>query len=279
MDFEKIPHKRASEFSGYIEFEDVFYQFVKEFEIEGVHWSQPTSLSASYLLRLLLEGSVARARGYGRGNNIENDENSQQMQPFYHTLLDHGAMWRLSDGKVICTAMPYGTKESIIDSFNRMVNEFKFPKVIKLEFLEDRFKYRSNGHYMIVIYAADRGDDYIPGMSCEEVMDKMKNSSSPVRCKLYKTSSYMRSKYVSDYAKKRANGICQLCGNKAPFETRNGEPYLEAHHIIPLADDGPDSLDNIVALCPSCHRKMHSLCLDEDIEHLLNVVKEFNTIS
>ena len=146
MDFEKIPQKRASEFSGYIEFEDIFYQFVEEFEIDGVHWSQPTSLSASYLLRLLLEGSVARSRGYGRGNNVENDEYSQQMQPFYYTLLDHGAMWRLSDGKVICTAMPYGTKESIIDSFNRMVNEFKFPEVIQLGFLEDRFKYRSNCH-------------------------------------------------------------------------------------------------------------------------------------
>lgn len=47
MDFEKIPQKRASEFSGYIELEDVFYQFVEEFEIDGVHWSQPISLSAA----------------------------------------------------------------------------------------------------------------------------------------------------------------------------------------------------------------------------------------
>lgn len=279
MHFEKIPQKRAGEFSGYIEFEDVFYHFINEFEIDGVYWSQPTSLSASYFLRLLLGGAVARARGYGQGNSRKDDMNSQQMQPFYNTLLDHGAMWRLADGSVICTALPYGTKESIIDSFNRMVNEFKFPEVIKLGFLEDRFKYRSNGDYMIVIYAVDREDDYTPGMSCEELMEKMMNSSSPVRYKLYKTSLYIRNKYVSDYAKKRANGMCQLCGNRAPFETRNGEPYLEAHHIIPLADDGSDSLDNIVALCPNCHRKMHSLCLDEDIEHLLNVARKFNTIS
>lgn len=87
-------------------------------------------------------------------------------------------------------------------------------------------------------------------------------------------NSYVRNRYVSEFAKKRANGICQLCGKPAPFETRNGEPYLEAHHIIPLANEGTDSIDNIAALCPNCHRKMHSLSLDRDIQFLLGVVSK-----
>ncbi|WP_083791491.1 HNH endonuclease [Chlorobium ferrooxidans] len=37
----------------------------------------------------------------------------------------------------------------------------------------------------------------------------------------------------------------------------NGDPYLESHHVIWLSRDGRDSVDNVVALCPNCHRKMH----------------------
>ncbi|HDY7447493.1 TPA: HNH endonuclease [Vibrio vulnificus] len=45
---------------------------------------------------------------------------------------------------------------------------------------------------------------------------------------------------------------------KAPFIKRsNGEPYLEVHHIIPLSQGGLDSLENVISLCPNCHRKIH----------------------
>ena len=32
----------------------------------------------------------------------------------------------------------------------------------------------------------------------------------------------------------------------------------DAHHIIPLSKEGPDSLNNLLCLCPSCHRKFHT---------------------
>ena len=56
----------------------------------------------------------------------------------------------------------------------------------------------------------------------------------------------------------------------------NGEPYLEAHHVKWLGDGGSDSIDNTVALCPNCHRKMHSLNLSADVDYLLRVIKELN---
>ena len=40
---------------------------------------------------------------------------------------------------------------------------------------------------------------------------------------------------------------------------KQGEPYLEAHHVIRLADGGKDTIDNVVAICPNCHRKVHVL--------------------
>ena len=274
MEFERISLKRTKEFSGYIQSEDNFYRFIEEFGVNGVHWSQPTTLSASYFLRLLLNGSSARARGYGHKNAMEDDEHSQQMQPFYSKLLDHGAMWRLSNGKVICTAMPYGTEEGIRNAFYRMVEEFNYPESIKLGFLEDVFQYRLNGDYMIVIYADNEETNYSSRKLFEKFQEKVTKNSSPARTRINTMNSYVRNRYVSEFAKKRANGICQLCGKPAPFETRNGEPYLEAHHIIPLANEGTDSIDNIAALCPNCHRKMHSLSLDKDIQFLLGVVSK-----
>ncbi len=55
-----------------------------------------------------------------------------------------------------------------------------------------------------------------------------------------------------------AQGHCETCGNPAPFKrASDGTPYLEVHHVIPLADGGDDTVKNTRALCPNCHRKAH----------------------
>ena len=54
-----------------------------------------------------------------------------------------------------------------------------------------------------------------------------------------------------------ADGRCELCGKRAPFEKANGGPFLEIHHIRRLADGGGDIPMNAVALCPNCHREAH----------------------
>lgn len=72
------------------------------------------------------------------------------------------------------------------------------------------------------------------------------------------STTFIRNPYVAEMAKRQANGICYDCKKQAPFVSKvSGEPYLEVHHTIPLADGGPDTLDNVVALCPNCHRKRH----------------------
>jgi len=73
---------------------------------------------------------------------------------------------------------------------------------------------------------------------------------------------------VPEYKEQKSAGICQFCDRPAPFRSPDGEPYLEPHHIIPLAEGGRDSRENIVALCPNCHRKMHVLHLPEDVTRL-----------
>lgn len=82
------------------------------------------------------------------------------------------------------------------------------------------------------------------------------------------SQTYERNVYVAELVKRRANGICQLCEKPAPFRDKKGEPFLESHHIIWLSKGGEDTIDNSTALCPNCHRKMHSLNMKSDIATL-----------
>ena len=71
-------------------------------------------------------------------------------------------------------------------------------------------------------------------------------------------TTYDRNPHIVASALLRANGICETCASPAPFPRRTDQtPYLEVHHIIPLAANGPDTLANLQALCPNCHRKAH----------------------
>ena len=68
-------------------------------------------------------------------------------------------------------------------------------------------------------------------------------------------------RHVIDHAKNR----CEYC-SKLGFLLPNGRHYLEAHHIIGLAKQGPDTVNNVIALCPSDHREVHYGANAETIE-------------
>lgn len=70
-------------------------------------------------------------------------------------------------------------------------------------------------------------------------------------------TTYRRSAAVRVYVLRRANGVCEGCGEAAPFVTTQGHPYLEPHHTRRLSDGGPDDPHHVIALCPTCHRRAH----------------------
>ncbi|MEH7090727.1 HNH endonuclease [Priestia aryabhattai] len=83
------------------------------------------------------------------------------------------------------------------------------------------------------------------------------------------TNAFTRKIYIKEYAKKMAQGICQLCDKEAPFLDKQGNPFLEVHHINYLSNGGEDKIDNVVALCPNCHRRIHMLEDEEDFKKIL----------
>lgn len=110
-------------------------------------------------------------------------------------------------------------------------------------------------------------------LSLDQVKQKAEeNQSTKVGVRSVKVTNYIRDQYVSEYAKRIANGRCQLCGEMAPFLDEHNKPYLETHHIIWLSEGGPDTIGNTVALCPNCHRKMHVLNHQVDKDILLKKV-------
>lgn len=88
------------------------------------------------------------------------------------------------------------------------------------------------------------------------------------------TITYYRDPYLKEMVKRIAGGKCQYCGEDAPFLDKNNVPYLEEHHVKRLADGGSDTMDNVVAICPNCHCKMHVLNETKDQEFLLEVARQ-----
>lgn len=69
---------------------------------------------------------------------------------------------------------------------------------------------------------------------------------------------FNRNQYVVAEVLDRANGICERCNKPAPFKKDSDNlPYLEVHHKIPLAENGDDTVENAIGLCPNCHRQAH----------------------
>jgi len=116
--------------------------------------------------------------------------------------------------------------------------------------------------YAIPIEAGDRLYKYVsetPEILKNPLIRLRENAykNSVVKVRTYKTTATGRSTStaIHSYATQRSKGICESCDEAAPFTTKNGRPYLEVHHLIPISKGGPDHPENVAAVCPNCHRR------------------------
>lgn len=66
-----------------------------------------------------------------------------------------------------------------------------------------------------------------------------------------------RNKKAAEGLKSLYKGKCQFTGYTYTFKKPNGDYYSEAHHLIPLGQEGADSPFNIVVISPLIHRMLH----------------------
>ena len=172
------------------------------------------------------------------------------------------------DGQVKLIGAPYQSEETDINGKIRKVIKFPLkrieqtkPLLIDIEDIENSEKEKLKE---------------VRKLNSIEIKNKAKIANfENVTIKEVKTIYRERNQYISEYTKERANGICDLCEKEAPFKDKNGRPYLESHHVITLAENGPDAIYNTVAICPNCHRKIHVLHQKEDIDKLSKVIMKY----
>jgi len=81
--------------------------------------------------------------------------------------------------------------------------------------------------------------------------------------KIGKMERYSANPRRSKTALEAAGYMCALDSHHQTFTNRRSrKPYMEAHHLIPMQRQGImeydiDVPENILCLCPNCHRKMH----------------------
>ncbi len=109
-------------------------------------------------------------------------------------------------------------------------------------------------------------DDKLAALA--QLVQEANAAPPPIRTVLKK--EIVRNKTFAAVVKQREDFICEVC-KRLPFMQRNGAPYAEADHIIPLGgtERGKDSPDNMRCLCAQCHAILtHGS--PKEIEQLLN---------
>ena len=135
----------------------------------------------------------------------------------------------------------------------------------KLKFILHNFEYEIE---------LEKQQQEINSLSENQLHDlAIKKDIQPIK-KIIEVPYVERDQIISRYTKNRAKGKCDLCEQNAPFETKDG-PYLECHHVVTIADGGPDVIYNTVALCPNCHRKIHGLKDPKDLKKLTEVIYNY----
>lgn len=160
----------------------------------------------------------------------------------------------------------HGTK---VDFFDPSHDDGEESAILVADLDSERFLIQLEDFVVAVDrFKASREADDPAGMSNAELTKKA--ATAPKKPKSYTRASvvYERRRDVAEYAKRRAAGKCELCGELAPFTNAFDDPFLESHHIVWLAHGGSDSIENTVALCPNCHRKMHVVRDAKDIRKL-----------
>jgi len=100
-----------------------------------------------------------------------------------------------------------------------------------------------------VVVRGERGQHYRDQFTLAE-------EGETLRSRLATSRVFNRSAQVRAAVLGRARGRCERCGEPG-FSMPNGAVYLETHHVVPLAEGGPDIESNVVALCPNHHRRAH----------------------
>jgi len=124
------------------------------------------------------------------------------------------------------------------------------------------------------LFEIDEKDLLIEDFSREKKYQNNLNSIDPIRVspgkiprpktkKIGKTEKYSSNPRRARISLEKASFKCELNSAHLTFTNKkSGNQYMEAHHLIPMSKQGLFEFDldvpeNIICLCPICHREIH----------------------
>lgn len=92
----------------------------------------------------------------------------------------------------------------------------------------------------------------------KKLLKRAKSANPRPKQSRTETPVYERDPAVRAWVMIRSNYGCEMPGcDYSGFIKADGNKYIETHHIIPLGEKGEDTVANVAALCPNCHREAH----------------------
>ena len=104
----------------------------------------------------------------------------------------------------------------------------------------------------------------------EEIIAELKSleATDPEQITI-QSKVYLRDNKTIAQLKALRNYTCQICGTR--ILKADGTYYIDAAHITPKAQKGPELPDNILILCPNHHKEFdygHLEIIEKDQKHI-----------
>ncbi len=162
------------------------------------------------------------------------------------------------DKRSFLRELGYSEKDQLMG--NRRITDRFFSKYISIDnFINQHLENSISPEYLSDEIATHVVQDGIGGKSnrrkeyLEKLMEKALNENSRDYIEVNGKRIKRRAIFVA-YVKERDGYKCKVCN--FTFKKKDGENYVEVAHIIPLYQGGLDHPDNMVSLCPNCHKKL-----------------------
>ena len=132
-------------------------------------------------------------------------------------------------------------------------------------------KVGSNYEYWIDTFQGQVQDEVTYLLREAEEIDAKEGGIRYVRHRVIERSHRLRDEKIRIAMEKNNNSVpCEGCGLDMLARYSFSEPVIDCHHLLPLSklegEERKTTLDDLVLLCPSCHRAIHKQdnCSDMD---------------
>jgi len=155
----------------------------------------------------------------------------------------------------------------------KLVKEYQDNLISEYSILDNYFKADALNHFIVAVYQGqelifdylqietfeDELEQHEIERNIQKDLDKEELHRKIIDCENNKSEkiiingkTYKRHNYLMTQIKKYRDYKCQFCSTT--ILKANGNYYIEACHIKAKSEGGNDSLDNILILCPNCHK-------------------------